>query len=217
MNQIPTESLQQPVEAARPTGIARRRLLRAGLAAAPVVLAVSGRSAMAQTASCSGLSDLTFNSLVQADGTCRVPSGPVSAASRAIGEPPAIWAPTRFGTLNKVWPPGILPYKNFPSNPPPAITSNRWEKGTLFQDQFKGFTPYPESVRGIRSKSFGLILYHHPNTLEANLCVAYLNAKGVSPYAMTDTEVLAAYGGKIGSLEVNAMTMNAFLKQTWGG
>lgn len=216
MNQIPTESLQQPVEAARPTGIARRRLLRAGLAAAPVVLAVSGRSAMAQTVSCSGLSDLTFNSLVQADGTCRVPSGPVSVA-RAIGEPPATWTPSSSGTLSRAWPAGILPYKNFPSNPPPAISSNPWEKGTLFQALFSGFTPYPESVSGIRAKSVSLILYHHPNTLEANLCVAYLNAKGVSPYAMTDAEVQAAFSGKIGTVEVNAVTMRAFLKQTWGG
>lgn len=54
MNDTQTEYSQKPVEPAQPTGIARRRLLRAGLAAAPVVLTLTGRSAMAENGSVSG-------------------------------------------------------------------------------------------------------------------------------------------------------------------
>ena len=37
-----------------PVGLARRRLIRAGFAAAPVVLSLSGRSAMATTSTTGG-------------------------------------------------------------------------------------------------------------------------------------------------------------------
>jgi hypothetical protein len=66
MNKTSSESLQQTVKTDPPSGIARRRLLRAGLAA-PVVLAVSGRSAMAGDCA-KGLSPLAWNSLAP-DGT----------------------------------------------------------------------------------------------------------------------------------------------------
>lgn len=65
MNQIPTESLQQPVEAARPTGIARRRLLRAGLAAAPVLAAMKSNTVLAGEHTCIKAS--SFSSLKPAN------------------------------------------------------------------------------------------------------------------------------------------------------
>ena len=72
MNKTSSESLQQTVKTDPPSGIARRRILRAGLAA-PVVLAVSGRSAMAGDCA-KGLSPLAWNSLAPNGTNCYVNS-----------------------------------------------------------------------------------------------------------------------------------------------
>jgi hypothetical protein len=89
MNETQSESLQESVKPMQHGGIARRRLLRAGLAATPVVLTLSGRSAMAATGDpCAGLSGAAWTSLVN-NGTCTMNSHTV--ASTTIGSRPVFW------------------------------------------------------------------------------------------------------------------------------
>lgn len=65
MNETRTESLPQPVESAQPTGIARRRLLRAGLAAAPVLAAMKSNTVLAGEHTC--IKPSSFSSLKPAN------------------------------------------------------------------------------------------------------------------------------------------------------
>lgn len=74
-------------------GIGRRRLLRAGLAAAPVVLAVSGRSAMAAAACPLNMSGPTAASLdPDHDGNC-IYSSHHAVNNKALGRSPGFWKP----------------------------------------------------------------------------------------------------------------------------
>lgn len=89
MNETKPDTLQQSAETAKPTGIARRRLLRAGLAAAPVVLAVSGRSAMAAGDCAKGLSPMAWSSLAPDGTNCRMNSHTVEV--NPLGKPISYW------------------------------------------------------------------------------------------------------------------------------
>ena len=103
MNETQSESLQESVKPMQHGGIARRRLLRAGLVATPVVLTLSGRSAMAATGDpCAGLSGAAWTSLVN-NGTCTTNSHTV--ASTTIGSPPAVWKAktSKPGYMNKTF------------------------------------------------------------------------------------------------------------------
>jgi hypothetical protein len=95
MNETQSETMREPVEHARPVGIARRRLLRAGLAATPVILAVSGRSAMAASCQQGGLSPLAWNSLAPDGTNCVAVSHTVT--SNALGRSPGFWTPNANG------------------------------------------------------------------------------------------------------------------------
>jgi hypothetical protein len=87
-NETQSESLPKPVESDQPSGIARRRLLRAGMVATPVVLTLSGRSAMAATCA-KGLSPLAWNSLAPDGTNCQLNSHTVNV--NIPGKSPAIW------------------------------------------------------------------------------------------------------------------------------
>ncbi|WP_143541680.1 hypothetical protein [Rhodoferax fermentans] len=65
MNETQTESLPQTVESAQTTGIARRRLLRAGLAAAPVLAAMKSNTVLAGDHTC--IKPSSFSSLKPAN------------------------------------------------------------------------------------------------------------------------------------------------------
>lgn len=116
MSDFQSES-QQVRKGAEHGGIGRRRLLRAGLAAAPVVLAVSGRSAMA--AACPDnlgmLSTLTKTSINPSNDlqTCIDSSHTHTASSsRLLGPSPRYWKPNPNGQTFQppyAWP--IAPFK----------------------------------------------------------------------------------------------------------
>ena len=112
MSDIQSES-QHVRKAAEHGGHGRRRLLRAGLAA-PVVLAVSGRSAMA--AACPpGLSGPTMTSLnPSGDGVnCIASSHTHTASSSRLGLSPGYWKPNPNGqTFQPPYPWPIAPFKN---------------------------------------------------------------------------------------------------------
>lgn len=186
MNDTQADTVQQPVESAQPTGIARRRLLRAGLAAGPVVLAVSGRSAMAGTCA-KGLSPLAWNSLAPTGADCQLTSHTVKTNS--LGKSPAGWA-----APNVQWPSNI-------------------NKNSKFKTFFTGNSAFTISNSNAKVKD---ILSGNPASIEAHLFAAYMNAKKDPSYAMTDAEVQAAYIGKIGTKSnILLADMKGFLAQTW--
>ncbi|MBB1076120.1 hypothetical protein HUU62_17070 [Rhodoferax sp. 4810] len=214
MNETQSESLPKPVESAQPTGIARRRLLRVGLAAGPVVLTMSGRSAMA-TGCAKGLSPLAWNSLAPSGTNCQLASHTVR--SNTLGVSPGNWKPNGNGSLTRAWPASCLPYTTYTA--PTSWDSSKWATGTKFNALFTvigGFpTTYVDGI-DIRTKSVSRILIDNNGTIEWHLCAAYLNAATVADYAMTIPEVMDAYAGKIGVKNISSEDdMKAFLTQTW--
>lgn len=114
MSDIKSESPHLQAEGVQQGGIGRRRLLRAGLAAAPVVLAVSGRSAMA--AECPtglGLSLATMTSInPSGDGVnCIASSHTHTASSSSLGKSPSYWKPNPKGkTFQPPYPWPVAPF-----------------------------------------------------------------------------------------------------------
>src|SRR5450830_20827 len=108
MSDIQSES-QPELKGSEHGGIGRRRLLRAGLAAAPVVLAVSGRSAMA--ANCpSGLSELTQLSVCP-NGQW-IGSSHHTLTNGVLGLSPGYWKPNPKGqTFQGPYPWPIAPFE----------------------------------------------------------------------------------------------------------
>ena len=135
------------------TGVGRRRLLRAGLAATPVILAVSGRSAMATT-SCptKGLSPLAWQSLTNG-GTQPIPancSHTVTANSR--GNSPGGWKPqVTAGKIAPSWPAACVPYSGYVTGAG-CNSSTAFSSGTKFNQIFVG-SPFTQFA----SKSFSEI------------------------------------------------------------
>lgn len=112
MSDIQSES-QHERKGSEHGGIGRRRLLRAGLAATPVVLAVSGRSAMAAVCPNDGLSLATWASInPSGDGvTCIASSHTHTASSRSLGLSPGYWKPNPNGqTFQPPYPWPIAPF-----------------------------------------------------------------------------------------------------------
>lgn len=111
MSDIQSES-QHERKGSERGGIGRRRLLRAGLAAAPVVLAVSGRSAMA--AACPlKMSGPTAASLdPDQDGDCIYSSHHAVNNNKALGLSPGYWRPNPKGqTFQGPYPWPIAPFE----------------------------------------------------------------------------------------------------------
>ena len=97
MSDIELES--SPVDASTQlTGVGRRHLLRAGVVAAPVILALSGRSAMAATCP-PNMSVATQNSLDPGvTRNCIVSSHhPETTVGAKSGLSPAFWTPNPVG------------------------------------------------------------------------------------------------------------------------
>jgi hypothetical protein len=219
-NQVETQGHQ--ASQVRAGGVARRRLLRAGLAAAPVSLAVSGRSAMAtvSTSSCpKGLSPLAWNSLTK-NGTqanCMTPSHNVG--TNPLGRSPGYWKPTSNANGNcnvsspggPTWPAVVVPYEGYTGASSVTfsggLSNAAWATGTKFNSVFVGSSD---------SRSFSRILIDSPGTLESHLCAAYLNALTVNDYALTAKEVLEAAAGKIGSTTIFSQSViKDYLNSTW--
>lgn len=224
MTEIKSESPDVQAEGVQHGSIGRRRLLRAGLAATPVVLAVSGRSAMAATCP-TGLSPATMASLdPDGDGTC-IEFSHHTLSSNALGKSPDYWTPIAgsqtflspypwpvapFDSIKTTedktyyWSPdNYLTYQNIASN------AAGWATGATYKDIFAGAD----------SRSFSRILLDDKTSVAAYLCAAYLNAAAMpGTYAMTTAEVifLAVEGHLVpgGNLLTDGQ-IRAFLSQTW--
>lgn len=208
------------------TGVGRRRLLRAGVAAAPVMLALSGRSAMAATCPPT-MSAPTQRSLDPGmTENCIVSSHhPETAGSARPGFAPAFWTPKPVGqTFQPPYPWSVSPFtkltiarKSYSWNPSSYlyykdIASNDpcWATGVKFNNVF---------TSSFDKRSFSRILLDDAGSLNGHFCAAYLNARAMSgAYAMTVKEVLTIASTWClvpGSPVLSEGQLKAFLSQTW--
>lgn len=208
-------------------GLARRRLIRAGLAAAPVVLALSGRSAMA-TGGCGakGLSPMAWNSIAPgANGNCVILSHNVGR--NILGRSPGFWMPNTGPSANVFqgpWPaPTIIPFSTYVAGSSyvgigPADA--RWATGTKFNIIFPAtFSGLFSGVIGTAASSISRLLIDNPAApIAIKLACAYLNALTFTGYAMTVAEVLFLAANKklvAGGPILSDDTIRDFLDQTW--
>lgn len=211
-------------------GLARRRLIRAGLAAAPVVLSLSGRSAMATGVSCGakGLSPMAWNSISPgADGNCVTPSR--QPGRNTLGRSPGFWKPNTGGSANVfqgAWPwnkvPVITPFSGYQGGSYTSIPSSdaRWASGT----KFNAVIPITAGglftgVVGTSASSISRLLIDNPaSPIPIKLACALLNALTFNGYAMTVAEVLFLAANKqlvAGGPVLSDSTIRDFLDQTW--
>jgi hypothetical protein len=196
MNETQVKSAQKSVEPAQPTGIARRRLLRAGVAAVPVVLALSGRSAMAgQGDPCAkGLSPLAWNSLAPDGSNCKMNSHTVES-SGTLGNTPLYW---KANTSNAAGNVGNVTFNSI------FTTSSTTNK--IFR------------ILNNRVSDSGVI---DSSNLNVYFCVAYCNAMTYgSAYAISVAELQSLFNTKqlvpSASTQLTDFQIKAFLAQTWG-
>ena len=199
-------------------GVGRRRLLRAGLAATPVILAVSGRSAMASTACPTrNLSPLAWNSLTMG-GTRAIPQNCSHTVTPSSGGfSPGGWKPqTSAGKIDPPWPSTCVPYAGYTSGQG-CNSSTPFNTGTKFNQIFTGVSSsfatwsFSEIFLGSGSST---------GSLEFHLCAAYLNAVTVPGYALTVAEVLNLAQRKIGTTTIAAgaggdTILKDFIQQTY--
>lgn len=233
MSEVKSESPHLQAEGFQHVGIARRRLLRAGLAATPVLLAVSGRSAMAQTSCPGGLSEMTMKSVCP-DGEF-IGTSHTHVTSGFVGKSPGYWKPNPNGqTFQPPYPWPIAPFTtiemtvNNNSRSVATIETVNWDPNQY--QQYKGIasdaagwmtgTKYNAIFEeSFVTRSFSRILLDSSGSLEWHLCAAYLNAAAMpGKYVLTPDEVkhLAAYGTSVpGGSALTNEQIKAFLSQTW--
>jgi len=235
MNKIGPETLQKSTEATPVQGgIARRRLLRAGLAAAPVALAVSGRSAMAGTScgSVKGLSPLAWASMAP-NGTCVDSSHTING--NPLGKSPGYWTPNASGqTFQPPYPWPVAPFDKVRTqvgNGSDAVYETKYWNPDIYTD-FKGVAAndagfangakFKDVFGGSEGRSFSRILLDESanGNVVWHFSAAYLNFLAMSgQYAMTASELIYLYQNKKlvpGSLVVlTDSEIKTFLDQTW--
>jgi hypothetical protein len=226
---IPTgESSPRTPEAAKSEAAAasRRRFVR-GATAVPVVLAVSGRSALATGGGdgCStvkGLSPMAWMSYhPQGDVAVRCPSHTVNP--NTLGKSPGYWKPNLGGkTFQGPWPSAVAPFTTVKKQNGTSVSwvANNWNYYDKLVDGAGWAAGTPASMLG-DSRSFSRILMDDNGTLIWHLCAAYLNALmneqsggPANGYALTSTEVIAL-ANKTLMGNVTTSNLKDFLNQTW--
>lgn len=231
MKSGPQETVAKPVQGG---GIARRRLLRAGMAAAPVILAVSGRSAMATSSTTPvGLSPMAWAS-VAPNGTYIGSSHTVG--TNPLGKSPGFWTPNTGGNAATFqapkWP--VAPFDavqtKIRSGSSYVYVSKSWDnydfaafKGVASDDSgFANGVKFNSVFAGGDSRSFSRILLDESASGNVNwhFCAAYLNVMAFpGSYAITLAELKNLYStGKLvpGGVTLTNSQIKAFLDQTWG-
>lgn len=227
MKSGPQEIVVKPVQSG---GIARRRLLRAGMAAAPVILAVSGRSAMATSSTTPvGLSPMAWASVA--------PNGTYIGASHTVGtnplgKSPGFWTPNTGGSAKTFqapkWP--IAPFDEVQTLVNKHYQTKSWTnydylefKGVSSTDSgFSDGAKFNSVFAGGDSRSFSRILLDESASGNVNwhFCAAYLNVMAFpGSYAITLAELKNLYStGKLvpGGVTLTNSQIKAFLDQTWG-
>jgi hypothetical protein len=210
----------------------RRRLVRAALAATPVVLALSGRSAMA--ASCQGLTLPTLMSVCP-DGVW-IGSSHHTLISGRLGMSPDFWKPRSEGQTFQspyAWP--VAPFVTIEM----AVkkNGNTFENGKTVKWDASEYTQYRDIASdatgwstGLKysavfagsseQRSFSRILLDDNSSLVWHVCVAYLNAAAMprGTYVMTKEEVVSLVAKGFlgpGGIPLTDGQVKAFLSQTW--
>ena len=225
MNNTHVEISQKPVEPVQASGIARRRLLRAGLAAAPDVLTLTGRSAMAGTCP-GGLSPAAWTSLAP-NGTCATTSHTVNG--NALGNSPGYWTPNPSGDTFQgpyKWP--VAPFSEVTRHLTAGDSVVSWDasKGYHYYRKinhsdpgYDGGTKFNTVFTGGPSKSFSRILIEGNVGLEWHVTAAYLNLLVMGGgYALTLDELKLIYSeGRLvpGGTVLGDGDLKSFLDQTW--
>lgn len=226
-----------PIAPAPSMSQSRRRLIQAGLSAAPVMLAVSGRSAMAggtSTPTC--LSPMAWYSANPKTGTVRN-----SLSVHSTGTPgctPKKWKPcevtTTFPTTNvPKWPANCKPFDKILKQG--SLIKTTWVAGNC--SQYSGLnhkiTKSGSTVPvdpgwssgtcltwlDTRSCSNILIDEADSDTLKAHVCAAYLNAciaeEKNAAFPLSSLDVQNCYlTKKLGGHDVTDTDLIAFFKQT---
>lgn len=233
MSEMKSVSQNEATKPAQGSGIARRRLLRAGLAATPVILAVSGRSAMATSSTTPvGLSPLAWAS-VAPNGTYVGSSHTVNG--NPLGKSPGFWTPNTSRNARTFqspkWP--VAPFDSVMtkvrSGNDYVYMSKSWD--TYPFDSFKGVVSTDGGfANGVKfnsvfastdSRSFSRILLDDSasNGVNWHFCAAYLNVMAFpGSYAITLSELTSLYSTRQLVPGGSALTdgqIKAFLDQTW--
>lgn len=225
-----------PVEAksveAAASGIARRRLLRAGMAAAPLMLTLSGRSAMATNTDIpKGLSPMAWASVA--------PNGTFVAVSHTVGThklglSPGFWTPNTNGKTfpGTKWP--VAPFDEVETLVGHGITAVRqiksWDSYPYgsFKDVAASDPGFANGVKfnsvftGGDSRSFSRILLDESASQNVvwHFTAAYLNVMAFSgTYAIALLELQYLYANRqlvSGGMTLSDSQIKAFLDQTWG-
>lgn len=216
--------------AAPASGIARRRLLRAGMAAAPLMLTLSGRSAMAtNTGTPVGLSPMAWNS-VAPNGTYVAVSHTVG--THPLGKSPGFWTPNATGTAKTFqepkWP--VAPFDSVMTMTKNGLVSRQWNDGDKFLS-FRGVDSNdPGFANGVKfnsvfaggdSRSFSRILLDESaaGNVAWHFSAAYLNVMSYSgAYAITLLELQNLYATRklvSGGITLSDGQIRSFLDQTW--
>lgn len=236
---VPQETVAKPTQG---SGIARRRLLRAGVAAAPLMLAVSGRSAMAASTDMPvGLSPMAWAS-VAPNGTFIGSSHTVTG--NPLGKSPGFWTPnTNKNNPNEKgngsgnaqtfqapkWP--VAPFDSVMSKTSGDLKSKPWNNGEDFLS-FRGVdsadigfangAKFNSVFAGGDSRSFSRILIDESaaGNVVWHFSAAYLNVLAFpGTYAITLSELQSLYSDRRlvpGGATLSDSQIKAFLDQTWG-
>lgn len=222
---VPQETVAKPTQG---SGIARRRLLRAGVAAAPLALTLSGRSAMAANNidGLKGLSPMAWTSL-HPNGTYAATSHTVGV--NTLGKSPGFWTPNKGKTFPSTpqWP--VAPFDSVITKIDKVSNESRaW--GSYPFDQFKdvdlndpGFAngaKFNSVFAGGDSRSFSRILIDESaaGNVVWHFSAAYLNVLAVPGYAINERELKFLYSdGKLtaGGISLSQSEIKEFLSQTW--
>jgi hypothetical protein len=235
-------SVENTAAAPAPILHSRRRLVQAGLAAAPVVLALSGRSAMATgTATPAALSPIAWLSANPVNG------GTVSAsrsprASGASGIVARKWKPVEltatFPSVDR-WPATAKPFLKITKVTRDTDGKSVYTEYPFAATEFKNYTgltyKYVDKNNNTQDSGWGtgtvaawldsrslsqiLISEASADTLKANVAAAYLSAllaeDGGPAYLLSSTSVRTLYESRtLGTTVVSDANMRAFFKQT---
>lgn len=223
----------EPTDSAAPSSSRRRFVAQA--AAAPVLLSVAGRSALATT-NCEdipkGLSPLAWLSAHPKKGGTACLSH--SVGKNPLGKSPGFWTPNKNGKCFQ----GMWPVKPFHTCwRIKKFTPKVYEQVTWIAANWGTYTNmlyyYPENtltdagwnsgdkiswLGDSRSISKILIDETAAQGIKWHFCAAYLNAKSIAGYAITEAELKYLYENRKlapGGYMLTDSEIKDFLDQTW--
>lgn len=233
------QKLTSDVEAEENRALAsrqKRRKLVQGAVVAPVLL-ISGRSALATGGSGCALSPMAWMSLHPKQNQNATLSHTVGC--NTLGLSPGFWTPNKNGKTFQALPNGGTPWASaglqafqklvFKNKKGITVTKN-WAAGSVLNysglpyndenNQDVGWNSGSKLPFGNQSRSISRILIEDSasNGIWWHVCAAYLNAKSITGYALTEDELrILATTGKLTNTGyvLSESEIKSFLDQTW--